>query len=468
MKTMICAEGLRQEKSPSVRALRHDEHGAVMVMGLFFALLLIAGMWSMKGLGDAVVYRQRMQEAADHEVYAAAVVHARGMNLVAAINVLMRVLALLWIVMSVLRDLLVIAMGILGACAAFFVTTLVCTPLFAVACNAYTSLVNARNAYERFVITPVLPVLSGIETAASLGYPWIGSAMAANVGSGYDASAMALGPSHVPGLAFDVPLDSMFDGTGDSTGGSACEAQSAGRGTDRQAGASDAEKDDETKLGLPLVNVENAKLCELAADSVANYFPGFLGDVLSWVAGAFTEAGSYCSGFPWETKMLGWKRMYKPAKNGSAYMQVWDLSFPGDYDDGQSSAKVALGEGTKRGLPKADALEKTGDKPKFFPFFAQAEFFYACGGKWAGDSCNGDVEEDSHATFNMKWRARLRPVALPKLGPFSLRDALGLAEKNHTRFASSGGHPPSRDAVREGGAELIEGISGQGANHILH
>jgi len=451
--------------APGLGALRSDEGGAVMVMGLFFALLLIAGMWSMKGLGDAVVFRQRMQEAADNEVYAAAVVHARGMNLVAALNVLMRILSLLWLVMSVLRDLLVIAMAILGACAAFFMTSAICSPLFAVACNAYGQLQNARQAYERAVLTPVLPALSGIETAAALGYPWLGSAMAAKVGSSYDATALAVGPSHVPGLAFDVSMDSMFDGSGDTSGQRACEAKAAGRGTDRQQGSRDSERDEAIKLGLPLVNVENAKLCDLAADSVADYFPGFLGDVLSWVAGAFNDAGSYCSGFPWDTEILGWKRMYKPAKNGSAYMQVWDVSFPGRYDDGRASSKVALGEGTKRGIPKSEALRKADEKPSFFPFFAQAEYFYDCVGKWAGEACNGDAEDESHATFNMRWRARLRPVALPKAGPFSLRDALGLAERSHHHMTSGG---PSEDTIHEAGGELLEALSDGAANHILH
>lgn len=469
MNSLIFSDSCTPRAGSSGPSLRRDEGGAVMVMGLFFALFLIAGMWSMKGLGDAVVFRHRMQEASDHEVYAAAVVHARGMNLVAAMNVLMRILALLWIVMSVLRDLLVIALAILGACAAFFMTTALCSPLFAIAGNAYNALCNARSSYEQAVIKPVLPALSGIETAAALGYPWIGSVVAADVGSSYDASAIAFGSSHVPGLAFDVDMDSMFDGKGDGSGGKACEAASAGRGTDRQTGASDSDKDDEIKLGLPVVNVENAKLCELAADSIEDYFPPFLGSVLSWVAGAFNDAGSYCSGFPWETKVLGWKRMYKPAKNGSAYMQVWDISLPGDYDDGNSSSKVALAEGPKKGLPKAKELRKQDEKPSFSPFFAQAEYFYDCRAnhkKWSSSDCNGDVEDDSFATFNMRWRARLRPVALPKAGPFNLRDAIGLAERNRDHFKSSG-KGPGRDPIHDAGDALLDGLRGD-SNAILH
>jgi hypothetical protein len=69
--------------------LMADQRGAIMVMGLFMATMLIGAMWYMKGIGDAVVFRDRMQEAADHEVFSSAAVHARGMNLISVINLVM-------------------------------------------------------------------------------------------------------------------------------------------------------------------------------------------------------------------------------------------------------------------------------------------------------------------------------------------------------------------------------------------
>jgi len=467
----MISEFFTQERSssnaPTAPSLRRDEDGAVMVMGLFFAMLLIAAMWSMKGLGDAVVFRQRMQEGADHEVYAAAVVHARGMNLVAALNVLMRVITMIWLVMSVLRDLLSIAMVILGACSFVPFVGGLCASLLAVATNARSALNTARDAYEASVISIGLPAISGVGTAAALAYPWYGSAKAAGVGHTYDASGIAFGSSHVPGLAFDVEMDSMFDGAGDKNGGKSCTAAARGAGTDRQSGVSDEDKDDEIKLGLPVVNEKNDKLCELAADKVSDYFPPGIGDILSWVVGAFTDAGNYCSGNPWDTKIFGWKRMYKPAKNGSAYMQIWDISLPGAYEDGKSSSKVALGEGPKKGLPKAKALAKNDDKPSLLPFFAQAEFFFDCKGPWKGGDCGNDQPDHFKGSFEMRWRARLRPVSFPKTGPFNLRDAVGLAEHNHQRFASDG-KGPDRDRVHDAGKALQEGLSTQAGDAILH
>ncbi len=430
-----------------------DQRGAIMVMGLFFACLLIGAMWSMKGLGDAILFRHRMQEAADHEVYASAVVHARGMNLIAALNVIMKVIALIWLVLSVLKDLLVLAIALLTACAAVWVTSAVCAPLLGTATAAYTALVNARTTYEQTVVNVALPLLSGVETAAAIGYPWYASTAAAGVGETYKAGAVTVGPSHVPGLALDSPMDGLADGSDDKLAALGCEAE--------RRGAEDNDSGDAPKLGLPVVNEENKRLCELAQDHITDYFPPALGAVLGWVAGAFTDAGGYCDGHPWETRALGWKRMAKPATNGSDYMQVWGMALPGVYDDGRATSKVALGMGTQRGVAESRRLREERAEPG--PFFAQAEFFYDCRGRWAGSACNG-APEDSQATFNMKWRARLRPISAP--AHFGVRELFALAARHPGRFGAPG-DAPAADRVRSGGAFLADALAGA-HGRLLH
>ncbi len=427
------------ERDGAPRSLREDQRGAVMVMGLFFACLLIGAMWAMKGMGDAILFRHRMQEAADHEVYAAAVVHARGMNLIAALNVVMKVIALIWLVLSVLKDLLILAIALLSACAAVWVTTAICGPLLGAATAAHTSLVNARNAYEQSVVNVGLPLLSGIETAAAISYPWYASTAAADVAATYGAGGVAVGASHVPGLAFDAPMDALGDGRGDARAELACAAEARGH----EPGSSD-----DTKLGLPVVNEENKRLCELALDHVTDYFPPALGAILAWVAGAFTDAGGYCDGHPWETKALGWKRMAQPARNGGVYLQVWGMALPGAYDDGRATSKVALAQGTQRGVRDSRALRD--EQAHVSPFVAQAEFFYDCRGRWGSSGCNG-APDASQATFNMKWRARLRPVVAPRA--FGIGEAFALVSRHPGRFGARG-DAPSTERVREGVALL--------------
>jgi len=57
-----------------------------MVMGVFLACSMIAAMWYMMGIGDAILWRDRQQEAADSIAFTSAAVHARGMNFIAMLT----------------------------------------------------------------------------------------------------------------------------------------------------------------------------------------------------------------------------------------------------------------------------------------------------------------------------------------------------------------------------------------------
>ena len=71
------------------RSLRRDKSGAIMVMGVFMAALMVGFIYYVKGIGDAILFRERMQDASDSGAFAAVTVHARGMNLIALINITM-------------------------------------------------------------------------------------------------------------------------------------------------------------------------------------------------------------------------------------------------------------------------------------------------------------------------------------------------------------------------------------------
>ncbi len=81
---------MKTPKSPL--SLRKDDAGAVMIIGLFMALGLIGFTWFMIGVGKAFLFRERAQEAADSVAMGAAIIQARGMNIIAAINVFLMTL----------------------------------------------------------------------------------------------------------------------------------------------------------------------------------------------------------------------------------------------------------------------------------------------------------------------------------------------------------------------------------------
>jgi len=63
-----------------------DERGMITVVAIPMALIALACLCFVVSVGDAIVYRERLQDAADATAFEGAVLHARAMNAVAALN----------------------------------------------------------------------------------------------------------------------------------------------------------------------------------------------------------------------------------------------------------------------------------------------------------------------------------------------------------------------------------------------
>ena len=95
-----------------------DERGAILVLGIFMCVGLAGMLWYLAGIGDAIVYRERMQEAADATAFSGAVLLARGMNLIVFLNLIMACILAVRValkVMLVISTVLAIVFGILSA-----------------------------------------------------------------------------------------------------------------------------------------------------------------------------------------------------------------------------------------------------------------------------------------------------------------------------------------------------------------
>ncbi len=98
--------------------IANDERGAVMIMGLFMALALIGMLWFLFGVGATLAFKEKMQQTADSAAFSAAAVHARDMNLIVAINMVMFILVGVWLVLCVtytVSEIVSIYMWIAGA-----------------------------------------------------------------------------------------------------------------------------------------------------------------------------------------------------------------------------------------------------------------------------------------------------------------------------------------------------------------
>ncbi len=98
--------------------LARDERGAIMVMGIFMCAILTGALWYVAGIGDAIVFRERMQEAADSVAFSAAIIQARGMNIIVMINLIMACILAIRVAINMIKLVLTVLAAVFWAIAA--------------------------------------------------------------------------------------------------------------------------------------------------------------------------------------------------------------------------------------------------------------------------------------------------------------------------------------------------------------
>jgi hypothetical protein len=142
------------------RSLR-DDRGAVMVMATFFALFLVALVYHVAGVGRAALEQQVMQDAADSVALSAATAKARGMNIIALLNLVMAAVLAVLVAIRVLEAVLVVAIAVVGVA---------CIVTEGAACGAIAPLESAyESVYEvdEEVAPRIKDVLEALEDAAN-------------------------------------------------------------------------------------------------------------------------------------------------------------------------------------------------------------------------------------------------------------------------------------------------------------
>jgi hypothetical protein len=164
-----------------------DSQGAILVAGVFMAALLAGALFFLAGVGRAVVQRESLQDGADAVAFTAGVYHARGMNIVALLNVLSSALILVLMGVKLLHS---IAYSIrIVSC---FFGDEGCTPA--------RSLEDASVAIEQRVFPRVHDMLENAYTsqnALAVGMPWVAVARSAKMApaAGGPTFGVAVGPS---------------------------------------------------------------------------------------------------------------------------------------------------------------------------------------------------------------------------------------------------------------------------------
>jgi hypothetical protein len=184
---------------PKQAGLIEETKGAMMLMSLFMALLLIGALYYILGVGDAVIYRRIMQDGADAGAYAASVMGAKGMNLHVLLNVVMAVTAGILLVIRSVEVLLEIVIGILYGLVATVVLAAKASALIAVLNPVESTVERVGDAVEQFVRV-AHEALDVAHKAVQHGYPLLADARAVD--------AMAFQAAYDPPVAggFVVPL----------------------------------------------------------------------------------------------------------------------------------------------------------------------------------------------------------------------------------------------------------------------
>ncbi len=416
----------RSSQQPAVgsrgRSLVDDNRGAIMVIAVFMAAFLVGALWYIIGIGDAIVYRERMQDGADAVAYAGAVYHARGMNLIAMINIIMAGLLAVLIALKLVQVINFIANAI--SCA------LAWTGLGAVICTFTTNLeepiANAISTYTNF-LKPTLKALSKAEKGIAYAMPWVAEGKAVIVGSkdynkpvktGGIISASLIPQGDREGLPVQedtyahlckkagqyvgdvimMPFGShagwisgVIGGLAETFPGYFCGSGGA--------------------LGVDLNKSAVGQICEKQRDHFNQQHAGEkhppkfdmeeckakgekdASKAVAKKVGKLKGAAGKLGGADTMTP----KKVFTEAENGNGYFQVWSVVVGDDQWPKQDDRGVEIAAwGKHLGTPSIP-WGKVG--------FAEAEFYYDTSGKW------DDYKDD--AMWHMRWRARFRRVRPP-------------------------------------------------------
>lgn len=384
------SSGPRRSTRPSDGlSLLEDQRGAVMLTGLFMACFLIGSLWFVIGIGDAVVFRDKMQEAADSGAFSSAALHAKGMNFISLCNLVMLVGTVIHIVLGVISDV------------KFARMIYICIYTLGIGCiPAIADFESAYRRWDRYfsMMSKGFKAIHIAQKTASYAYPGLGVVEAYKHGRKYG------GDSRTSNVNVLAASSSILPGA-------------AARGL----GASSVKKE-----GLPVEAKKFSDLCKKVVSVATNGLVNLIGlgksvsgsnlggralSIFNSLVGAVLEF-RYCNKTDMHFEPFGpgfdsfWGEdgpyvMYGPASNGSVWMQTWAINISPKLND-TSESRVGLA---------AKRYSKYTTQEGSPAYFAQAEFYFDCDAKWSTAACNFQ----DGATYAIKWRARMRRLELPAL-----------------------------------------------------
>lgn len=446
-------------------ALARNEVGAIVILGIGAGAFLALGLFHLVRVTEAALWREGLQNAADAAAFDNAVIQARGMNVIAMLNVVMSVvmavllaMRILEIAVAILTVIMMVVTFISGGATAAADEELVRFESFLLRNDPKVAKQVVRicagiNVLEKVVATVTPPYATFHSTVKTWSDYRVGLVLAVNA---------SLAPA-IPMLQKDGSLDA---GKGLTNRLKECKDSLAGSATPRAeppkaptgpvaAWETMAQKRMGIIFSLPVQEDRLGKLCGEASKRIDTTLPSFIaGRNIDLAPAGVSDIISYfpsifCTPIDSNVKSVGTyiSNAMKTSVNASCANQEILYNEMPDEKKRESSRFVSNGRFDRDKCNK-DAKKSVGDTgkdakeaaldaqedilkcvkpakvwefaqngqlpmqtfsgavaaPSPFPVRAQAEMYFDCNGGWFGDDC------DSKAMWKPNWRARLRRI----------------------------------------------------------
>ncbi len=151
------------------KRLVRNEDGALMIVGIFMMLVVVSMLYILIGTAKTLLAREGMQDAADASAFSAAVFMARGMNLIALINLLMALLLALLVAVRLTQTFFAMSAAALYSVSWYFGIS---APA-ATACKQASD--SLGKVYKNFKdpVLQALEVMHQVQEATSVAMPFV-------------------------------------------------------------------------------------------------------------------------------------------------------------------------------------------------------------------------------------------------------------------------------------------------------
>lgn len=253
-----------------------DDRGVVAIVGLAMAVFLTALVYYEMGIGDAITFKEQLQDASDASGFAAAVYHAKGMNMIVLLNLIMAAVLAIIVILRVLQLLFGIVSALIPAICWIPGLEWLC-PFESAAVEGEEWASTTAETMDPIVKTALIG-LNDVATAIAVGMPWVALIKSGTVGTQYypqvtsdkGGGTIMLSMSLIPDMSWIPPVS-----------GASSKASSAimnGVGLGSEGGEGTSSQIEGKRWGLPVQEGEFDYLCDQAAQA--------LPDLIEWAINA--------------------------------------------------------------------------------------------------------------------------------------------------------------------------------------